>query len=155
MSRDDGVRDRRAHVTSGLDSALLEVRVLPWRPRTRALEPARVRELASDGDPFLGVDDITGVAITLAVWLAIVVAAPLVVLVLAAALLSVELPVVVALAVLLLLARFTGVIPWTVVVVDRVTGAERREHHRSLVRAVRRIRAVNADRRVVVRWAWA
>ena len=134
-----------------LETALLDVRVLPWRPRARVMSPDTLRENA---DPFLPDDDIAGVVLGLALWLAIIVTAPLLVLLLAAGLLSIELPVVLALAVLLGVVRFTGVIPWTVVVVDRVTGGERQESYRSLWRAARRIRAINTDRRVRVRWAW-
>ena len=134
-----------------LETALLDVRVLPWRPRARVMKPDTLRENA---DPFLPTDDVAGVVLGLALWLGIIVAAPLLVLLLAAGLFSVELPVVLALAVLLGVVRFTGLLPWTVVVVDRVTGVERQERHRSLWRAARRIRAVNVDRRVRVRWAW-
>jgi hypothetical protein len=42
-----------------------------------------------------------------------------------------------------------------VVIVDQVTGEERRETYRNLWRAARRIRSVNSDRRVKVRWAWS
>jgi len=116
------------------------------------MKPDTLRENA---DPsFLPSDDVAGVLLGLALWLGIILAAPLVVLLLAAGLLSIELPVVLALAVLLAVVRFTGLIPWTVVVVDRVTGGERRESYRSIWRAARRIRAINTDRRVRVRWAW-
>jgi hypothetical protein len=75
--------------------------------------------------------------------------------VLAAALFSVELPVVIGIALALVVSRFAGVIPWTVVMVNQVTGQETRETYRNGWRAVRRIREVNTDRRVTVRWAWA
>jgi hypothetical protein len=60
---------------------------------------------------------------------------------------------VVALAALLAVARFTGLIPWTVVVLDQISGEERTERCRTLRRATRRIRSVNHDRRVQVAWA--
>lgn len=136
-----------------LETALLDVRVFPWRPRARVMKPATLRENA---DPSLwDFDSVEGVVIGLALWLAILVAAPLVVLVLAAGLFSVELPLVLALAVLLVVARFTGLIPWTVVVLDKVSGEERTERFRNLWTATRRIRSLNHDRRVNVRWAWA
>jgi hypothetical protein len=100
-------------------------------------------------------DGVAGIVIGLAVWLTILVAAPLVALVLAAGLFSVELPVVVALAVLLVVARFIGLIPWTVIVLDKASGDERSERYRNLWTATRRIRSLNDDRRVNVRWAWA
>ena len=135
-----------------LEPALLDVRVLPWRPRARVMSADTLRDI---GDPFMLVDDLSGLLVGLALWLAIIIAAPLVVLVLAAGLFSIELPVLLALGAVLLVVRFTGLMPWTVVIVDRVTGEERRETYRNLWRAVRRIRAVNSDRRVNVRWAWS
>jgi hypothetical protein len=134
-----------------LETALLDVRVLPWRIRARVMKPSTLRE---NLDPTLVADDFSGLLLGLAVWLVIIIAAPVVVLVLAAGLLSIELPVLIVLALVLLLIRFTGLLPWTVLVLDPVSGAEHRERYRSLWRAVRRIRAINSDRRVKVRWAW-
>ncbi len=134
-----------------LETALLDVRALPWRPRARVMKPDTLRE---NTDPFMVVDDLQGVVLGLALWLVIIIAAPLIVLVLAAGLLSVELPVVLALGLILLVVRFAGLLPWTVVIVDQVSGDERRESYRNLWRAARRVRAVNSDRRVKVRWAW-
>lgn len=134
-----------------LESALIDVRVLPWRPRARVMQPDTLRE---NVDPFSTFDDLEGVVIGLAMWLVVIVAAPLIVLVLAAGLLSVELPVVVVLGVLLLLIRFTGLLPWQVLIIDQVTGEGRRESYRNLWRAARRVRTLNSDRRVKVRWAW-
>ena len=86
--------------TTSPQSALLDVRVLPGRPRARVMQPQTLRDGA---DPSLiGLDVVGGVVIGLALWLVIIVAAPIVVLLLAAVLLSVELPVVAALAVVLL-----------------------------------------------------
>lgn len=135
-----------------LETALLDVRVLPWRPRARVMKPDTLRDTA---DPFMAVDDLQGVILGLALWLVIIIAAPLIVLLLAAGLLSIELPIVVALGLLLLMIRFTGLLPWMVVIIDQVTGEERRETYRNLWRAARRIRSVNSDRRVKVRCAWS
>jgi hypothetical protein len=134
---------------------MLEVRVLPWRPRARVMKPGALREGLGYIDPINATADIEGIVLGLAAWLAIIVFAPVVVLVLAAGLLSVELPIVLGIALVLLVVRFTGLLPWEVLVVDAATGGERRERHRSLWRAVRTVRAVNGDRRVRVRWAWA
>lgn len=134
------------------ETALLDVRVLPWRPRARVMKPEALRGTA---DQIVVGDDVAGVVIGLAVWLGIIVAAPLIVLVLAVGLLSVELPIVLALGLMLLVVRFTGLLPWEVLIVDQVTGEEQRERYRSVWRAARRIREVNCDRRVKVRWAWA
>src|SRR4051812_5218483 len=113
------------------------------------------RDRISSVDPTLGTDDLSGFVIGLAVWLTITLAAPLLVLILAGALFSVEVPVLVIVALALLLACFTGLIPWTVVIVDRISGQEQRESTRNFVRAVRRVRDINGDRRIVVRWAWS
>lgn len=134
-----------------LETAVLDVRILPWHPRARVMKPDTLREIA---DPFTLVDDIQGLIIGLVLWLVVIIAAPVIVLVLAAGLLSVELPIVLAVGLLLLLIRFTGVLPWTVLIIDQVTGEGRRESYRNLWRAVRRIRSVNGDQRVKVRWSW-
>lgn len=143
--------------TSVGEAALLDVRVLPWRPRARVMDPDLLREGAGDfalvGDDVAGL--VLGLALSLVLWLAIVIAAPLLVFVLAAGLFSIELPVAVGVAVILAVARFAGLIPWTVVILDPSTGDERRESYRSIWRATNRIRGINADRRVAVRWAWA
>jgi hypothetical protein len=138
-----------------LAAALLEVRVFPWRLRTRVMRASTFRDKISSVDPTLGTDDLSGLVVGLAVWLTIMLAAPLLVLILAGALFSVEVPVLVIVALALVLARFTGLIPWTVVIVDRISGQEQRESTRSFVRAVRRVRDINGDRRIVVRWAWS
>lgn len=133
---------------------MLEVRVLPWRPRARVMNPKDLRDGALDNVPLDGADDPAGIVLVFGIWLAIIVAAPLMVLLIAGALLSIEVPLVLLLAVLLLLARFTGVIPWTVSVADAVAGAERKETYRSIVRARRRVREINGKPRVPVRWSW-
>ena len=145
-------------MSSGLESALLEVRVLPWRPRRRVLD----KDLIGEGGPpdlVSGADDpagvVVGIVLSLVVWILLIVAAPLIVLVLAIAFLPVEIAFVAVLALLLVVARLLGVVPWTVVVVDLVQKTERRESYRNLLHAVRRIRELNHDRRVLVRWAWA
>lgn len=134
-----------------LESALIDVRVLPWRPRARVMEPDTLRV---NVDPFSAFDDLQGVVVGLVLWLVVIIAAPVIVLVLAAGLFSVEVPIVVALGVLLLMIRFTGLMPWQVLILDQITGAERRESYRNLWRAARRVRSLNSDRRVKVRWAW-
>ena len=73
---------------------------------------------------------------------------------LAALLLTIELPVVLALAVLVLCARFAGLVPWSVLILDGVTGEQRHESYRWFRGAIARVRSINRDRRVRVRWAW-
>jgi hypothetical protein len=118
------------------------------------MKPSRLRNAANHADPF-SADDLTGVVVVFAVWLAILIAAPLIVLVLAGALFSVELPVLIAIGCVLVVGRFAGLIPWTVVIVNRLTGEERHESTRSLFQAARRVREINDDRRLLVRWSWS
>lgn len=138
------------------DVAFLEVRVLPWRPRQRRLHPDTLRDLATP-DLSLGGDDLAGVAVglalSLALWLAVVVAAPLLVVLLAWLLFAVELPLLIVVALALMAVRVAGVVPWTVVTVDGTTGRETVLRTRSLRRAVRVVRGVNGGRRMALRWA--
>lgn len=139
-----------------MQQAFLEIRALPWRPRRRAVKADDVREAVSSGDPLAGTDDLAGAVLSLAVWLFVLVAAPLVAAVLVWLLLPVELVLVLVLAVLVPLVRLLGLVPWTVLVVDRDRGQETRERHRSLLAARRRVRDVNGGTQAVpVRWAWS
>ena len=61
------------------ETALIDVRVLPWRPRVRVMKADSFRDKI---DPLSGMDDISGVLIGLALWLLTIIAAPLIVLVL-------------------------------------------------------------------------
>ena len=65
--------------------ALLEIRALPWRPRARVMKPDTLRQHA-DPTALIG-EDLTGVVIGLVLLIVILVAAPLIVVVLAVALL--------------------------------------------------------------------
>jgi hypothetical protein len=60
-----------------IESALLEVRLFPWRPRPRVMKASTLRE-AVDLDQLGGVDDVAGLVLVLvlALWLAILLAAP-------------------------------------------------------------------------------
>ena len=138
-----------------LTSALLEIRVFPWRLRTRVMKARTLRAKVAHMDPTLAADDLSGLVLGLGAWLTIMLAAPVLVLLLGAALFSVELPLLLIIGLGLVVARFAGLIPWTVVIIDRVTGNEQRESTRSFLGAMRRVREINGDRRVVVRWAWS
>jgi hypothetical protein len=138
-----------------VQTAFLDIRVLPWRPRARVMKPETLRDGVSNTDPFLGGDDLSGLVLGLGMWLFILIAAPLVVLVLAAGLLSIELPLVILLGALLVIVRFLGVIPWTVVTVDNVTGEEAYTSFRNIFRAIQCVRRTNHDRRTRVRSAWS
>jgi hypothetical protein len=137
-----------------IESAFLEVRLFPWRPRQRLSRGGRYLDGADFGD-FAGFDDLAGLALVVAIGLLVILLAPVLVVVLGALLFSLEVAALLGIAVFLVLARFAGLLPWTVVVVNRVSGEERRESVRTLVRAVRRVREVNGERRVHVRWAWS
>jgi len=129
--------------------AMIEVRALPWRPRRRRIDPDRLRVDATD----LAFDDLAGAVIGLVGTVLLFVLAPLLAVVIAILLLPFEALLVAVLAVLLIAARFTGVIPWTVLVVD-AAGAEHRETFRFLPSAVRRVRALTGAR-PRVRWSWS
>jgi len=136
--------------------AALEIRVLPWRPRRRKVDPDKLRDTVGDvSDVAILVDDLPGAVIGLGAMLLCYVAAPLVAIVLAILLIPAELGIVVTLAAVLLLARFVGLIPWTVVVVDPAAPEDRHERYRLLHRAVNRVLELNGGRRPKVVWHWA
>lgn len=137
------------------ETTMLEVRVLPWRPRARVMRASTLREMVTSPDALMGADGIAGIVVGLALCVGVFVAAPLVVLLLAAVLLPFELTALLAVAGPLLVARFCGVMPWTVLTVDPGTGEEARSRHRTLWGAVRRVRATSGRGRVAVRWSWA
>jgi hypothetical protein len=112
------------------------------------------RDALSNFDPTSFSDDFGGFVFGLALWLIVLAAAPLIVLFLAGVLFSVELPVLLLIAAVLVVARFAGFVPWTVVVIDELTRGEQREQTRSFLRAVSRIREINDERRVYVHWMW-
>ncbi|MEN0130531.1 MAG: hypothetical protein AAGC49_13890 [Brevundimonas sp.] len=135
--------------------AALEIRVLPWRPRRRKIDPDKLRDGVADvADVASVIDDLPGAVIGLGMMLVCYVAAPLVAIALAILLIPAELGIVMALAALLLLARFVGLIPWTVVVVDPAGADDRRERFRLLHRAVNRVLELNGGRRPKVVWHW-
>ncbi|MGN6332211.1 MAG: hypothetical protein ACTHOD_11225 [Motilibacteraceae bacterium] len=111
--------------------------------------------MVSSPDAIAGADDIAGIVIGLALCLGLFIAAPLVVLLLAAVLLPFELTALLLVAAALCVARFCGIMPWTVVTLDPGTRQETRTRHRTLWGAVRRVRTVSGHRRVPVRWSWA
>jgi hypothetical protein len=136
------------------DGAVLDVRVLPWRPHARVVKPSTLRDLVGSDPLGNSSGDDVELVIGLGVWLAVMIAAPLLVLVLTVLLLSVEIPVVIALGLLLGVIRFAGVVPWTVTITDTLSGAETHETFRNLIHTVRRIRGINSVQHVPVRWAW-
>ncbi|WP_029289153.1 hypothetical protein [Cellulomonas sp. HZM] len=130
--------------------AFLEVRLLPWRPRARVMKPDTLRDAAFDVPV---VDDLSGLVISVVMSVLMLVAAPVIVVVLAIVLLPLELWFVVVLGLLVVVARFAGVIPWTVMVVEG--DDEEAERFRWLPSALARVRECNGDRRVRVVWKWA
>jgi hypothetical protein len=128
--------------------AVIEVRLLPWRPHRRRLDPNVLRPNAGTAGDVFVVDDLPTALIGIAVWVFLVLAAPIAAVVLALLFLPVELTAVLVAAAVLLAVRLVGLAPWTVNVPG--TGVER---YRSLFAAARRVRECNADGRVRVRWS--
>jgi len=80
----------------------------------------------------------------------IFVAAPLIAILLAVLFLPVEVWIAVAIGLLFIVARFVGVMPWTVITTEGTI-----EGYRFLPTALRRIQALNESPRPRVRWHWA
>lgn len=123
-------------------SACLEIHALPWRRRSRFVDLGPLGDLPSLSDDLLG--PVLSIAyLVLGVLVAVVVVGSLVLVLL-------ELWLLLALAVLLVVARFAGLVPW---VVDPATGGSR-ERYRWLPHAVRRVRERNGGGPVRIRWSW-
>ena len=127
-------------------SAALRIRVLPWRVRLRKLDASKIREYAFDMVQF---DD--SFLVGLLVGVAVVLVAPLIAFLLVLLLVPVEAGLAALIAVAVLLVRAVGIVPWTVAV-DYGDG-ESVESYRSVVSAVRRVRSINSDHRLVIRVA--
>lgn len=134
-----------------LPDAWLDLPLLPWRPRRRKMKAESVRETAWDFGP-PDFDDPAGFALGIAVWVLLLVAAPVMVVLLAWLLFAFELPVLLIIGAVLVVLRVCGLIPWTVVIVD--ANGERRLPRRNLLRARREIRAITGRVRVDLRWSW-
>lgn len=128
-------------VPVGRPRAVIDVRLLPWRPRARLVDHGiDVPDASSLGDdPISGFITLVLGALSLLLTLVLLLGVVVVLL---------ELWVVGALALLLLVARFTGVVPWTVFTGD---GYER---YRWLPHAAARVRALNGSRRAEFSWSW-
>lgn len=136
-------------------AAFIDVRLLPWRPRPRRIRRGRAGD-GLDGLDFLdglgGLDDLSGLALGVVVAIVIYLAAPLLLILLGVLLLPVELVVVAVLGALILVVRFAGIVPWTVIVTSRDDTADS-ERYRNVVNAVRRVREINRDGRLAVRFS--
>ena len=144
---DDGGRDRPAGTgrpdgSRELPRAHIEVRVLPWRPRTRV--PDHGIDLSGLSD---AADDLVGGVVALVVGVLSALLALVVVLGVVVVLL--ELWIVGVVALVLLAARFAGLSRWAV-----FTGSGY-EFHRWLPRAAARVRELNGSRRAAFRWHWS
>ena len=133
-------------------AAVIRVRLVPWRMRPRRVSSSLLRENASNILDFG--DDVASLFVSIGMWLAIIVAAPVITFLLAVVLLPFEAGLVAMLALALLAVRFAGVVPWTVVLIDN-SGAEKIETYRSIARALRRVRSVNGSPRRAVQLVWA
>lgn len=97
--------------------AYLSVKALPWRPRWRGSGDTFPEVSLSDGPGLDDVDDpISALFAIIGLLLFAVVLLPAIV---GIAILSIELPLVLALMVLIAVARFLGLMPWNVEVVTR------------------------------------
>ncbi|SFK12624.1 hypothetical protein [Cellulomonas sp. KH9] len=121
-------------------AAVIDLRVLPWRPRRRYKGPD------VDFALFSGTELLGGVV---ALVVAVLGAVALLLVVVALALVVLELWIVALVALALLLARFVGLLPW---VVD--TGRGGYERYRWLPHATRRVRELNGGGPARVRWRW-
>jgi len=132
--------------------AALEIRVLPWRPRRRKFDSSDLADGA--GDVLDIVDDDTGIGLVIGLVATVVllVFAPVTAVVLSILFLPVEAGIVLVVGALLLIARFTGVIPWHVLMLTPV--GDEYETLRLLHRAVRRVRELNGGGRPPVVWRW-
>jgi hypothetical protein len=136
-------------------AAFIDVRLLPWRPRPRRLRRGRANDTLDRLDLLDGVggfDDLGGLALGVFIAVVIYLAAPLLLIILGFLLLPIEMIVVAILGALILLVRFAGVVPWTVVVTNRDDTAQS-ERYRNVLRAVSRVRSINSDGRMAVRFS--
>ena len=140
-----GDRPARTGLSDGpreLPRAHIEVRVLPWRPRTRV--PDHGIDLSGLGD---AADDLVGGVVALVVGVLSALLALVVVLGVVVVLL--ELWIVGVVALVLLAARFAGLSRWAV-----FTGTGY-EYTRWLPHAAARVRALNGSRHATFRWHWS
>jgi hypothetical protein len=135
-------------------TAVIEVRLSPWRPRRRRFKADRFGEDAGELliDVGSGFDDLGAFAIALLVLGLIFVAAPVLVLLLVTLLLPLEVLLAVILGALLLLIRFAGIVPWSVVLTER-DDTSTTEHYRNLINAINRVWTVNGNRRIPLRFS--
>jgi hypothetical protein len=143
---------------SGGDAAWLEIRLFPWRPRKRDIDIDALDAAPDVLDGVAGVDDL---GMGCLVGVGIVLLTVILPVVLVGIVFALEWPVVLLLGLLLIVGRFLGVIPWTVVTVERIdtperstTAVERQTKTRSLRRAVRQIREANETSRTPIHWSW-
>lgn len=134
--------------------AAIRVRLLPWRPRPRTMDPKAIREAVDQAEHGADVVDFVSDTVGLVLVAGMLVAAigaPILVILLAALLLPFEIALVLVLAAALLLARLAGAIPWVV----EIAGPDgpQVERYRNLIRAVRRVRALNGAKGVPVRFS--
>jgi hypothetical protein len=105
--------------------------------------------------PISAIDDLSGIVIGIGLWIFVLVAAPLLVIVLAGLLFPLEVSLLATLAVLIVVARLAGIVPWVIGIVNEATGEERTELSRNLVHVSRRVREINGGGGVPVHWSWS
>lgn len=130
-------------------TARLHVSVLPWRLRWRPLRPSEVLDTVDPSGVF---DDPANAVAVMAV---ILVLAPVLVVVFALLLLPFEVAIPATFALIILVLRFTGLVPWTIEQVAPRTGEVSSCKERNVIRAVRTVRSLNPDGRLRIRWSWS
>ncbi|MBO3090107.1 hypothetical protein [Cellulomonas dongxiuzhuiae] len=134
-------QDARGQGARGQGAAVIDVRVLPWRPKRR------VKDLGVDLVSLGGGADLLGVVVSTVV--AIIAALVVLVFLVSLVVVLLELWIVALVALALVLARFAGLLPW---VVD--TGRGTFERYRWLPHATRRVRELNGGGPARMRWRW-
>jgi hypothetical protein len=98
-------------------------------------------------------DDLASMLVSLGIWLALIVAAPLIAFVLAVLLLPLEAGLLAIIGFALLAVRFAGISRWTVVITEPI-GHETVELYRNVARALSRVREINGVRGRLVELVW-
>jgi hypothetical protein len=129
------------------ETAYLEITVFPWWPRKRQMEADTFR----DNLDAVSLDDLF---FSIVLFIALYLLAPLIVVLLAWLLLPLEFLLLLLIAVVLVVGRFAGLLPWHITVEDARGQVVRHETTRNVVKAVRTVRRVNDGRGLIVRVSW-
>lgn len=129
------------------DTAYLDIKMFPWFARRRQMSTENFRDA-------MDIVDIDDFVVSIVVLIALYVLAPLIVVLLAWLLLPLEFLLLILIALVLVVGRFAGLLPWHVTVEDALGNEVRRETTRNIFTAVRTVRAVNDGRGLLLRLSW-